>query len=66
MFFLLLAGRKKKKLIKAVDLKKSYRKLEVLKGISFEVKKGSVFGFIGNNGAGKTTTMNILIAVISE
>jgi ABC-2 type transport system ATP-binding protein len=59
-----LAGRKKKNLIKVVDLKKSYKRLEVLKGISFDVKKGSVFGFIGKNGAGKTTTMNILTGLL--
>jgi ABC-2 type transport system ATP-binding protein len=51
-------------LIKVVNLKKSYQRLEVLKGISFEVKKGSVFGFIGKNGAGKTTTMNILTGLL--
>ena len=59
-----MAGRKKKNLIKVVDLKKSYQRLEVLKGISFDVQKGSVFGFIGKNGAGKTTTMNILTGLL--
>jgi ABC-2 type transport system ATP-binding protein len=59
-----LAERKKKNLIKVVDLKKSYKQLEVLKSISFDVKKGSVFGFIGKNGAGKTTTMNILTGLL--
>ncbi|MCL4417546.1 MAG: ABC transporter ATP-binding protein [Actinobacteria bacterium] len=51
-------------MIKVVNLKKYYGKLEVLKSISFEVEKGSVFGFIGRNGAGKTTTMNILTGLI--
>ncbi|MCG2791132.1 MAG: ABC transporter ATP-binding protein [Actinomycetia bacterium] len=51
-------------MIKVVNLKKSYGHLEVLKSISFEVEKGSVFGFIGRNGAGKTTTMNILAGLI--
>jgi ABC-2 type transport system ATP-binding protein len=51
-------------LIKVVDLKKSYGRIEALKGISFEVKQGSVFGFIGKNGAGKTTTMNILTGLM--
>jgi len=50
--------------IKVVGLKKSYGRLEALKSISFEVEKGSVFGFIGRNGAGKTTTMNILTGLI--
>ncbi|MBU2563615.1 MAG: ATP-binding cassette domain-containing protein, partial [Actinobacteria bacterium] len=51
-------------MIKVVGLKKSYGRLEALKSISFEVEKGSVFGFIGPNGAGKTTTMNILTGLI--
>jgi ABC-2 type transport system ATP-binding protein len=51
-------------LIKVVDLKKNYGHLEALKGISFEVDQGSIFGFIGKNGAGKTTTMNILTGLM--
>ena len=51
-------------MIKVVGLKKSYGRLEALKSISFEVEKGSVFGFIGRNGAGKTTAMNILTGLI--
>jgi ABC-2 type transport system ATP-binding protein len=51
-------------LIKVVDLKKNYGHLAALKGISFEVGAGSVFGFIGKNGAGKTTTMNILTGLM--
>jgi ABC-2 type transport system ATP-binding protein len=51
-------------MIKVLDLKKSYGKIEALKSISFEVGRGSVFGFIGRNGAGKTTTMNILTGLM--
>jgi ABC-2 type transport system ATP-binding protein len=51
-------------MIKVKNLKKNYRNVEALKSISFEVQKGSVFGFIGRNGAGKTTTMNILAGLI--
>lgn len=51
-------------MIKVVNLKKNYGRFEALKSISFEVEKGSVFGFIGRNGAGKTTTMNILTGLI--
>jgi ABC-2 type transport system ATP-binding protein len=51
-------------MIKVADLVKNYRDVEALKSISFEVDKGSVFGFIGRNGAGKTTTMNILTGLI--
>lgn len=51
-------------MIKVHGLKKSYGRFEALRSISFEVGKGSVFGFIGRNGAGKTTTMNILTGLI--
>jgi ABC-2 type transport system ATP-binding protein len=51
-------------MIKVANLVKNYGNVEALKAISFEVDKGSVFGFIGRNGAGKTTTMNILTGLI--
>ncbi len=51
-------------MIEVSGLKKNYGRVEALKSISFEVEKGSVFGFIGRNGAGKTTTMNILTGLI--
>ena len=51
-------------MIKVEGLKKNYGRFEALRSISFEVEKGSVFGFIGRNGAGKTTTMNILTGLI--
>lgn len=51
-------------MLKVVNLTKRYGTLEVLKGISFEVKKGSIYGFLGPNGAGKSTTMNILSGLI--
>jgi ABC-2 type transport system ATP-binding protein len=42
------------------DLRKTYGKYEALRGISFEIKEGEVFGLLGPNGAGKTTTIEIL------
>jgi ABC-2 type transport system ATP-binding protein len=42
------------------DLRKSYGALEALRGVSFEVAEGEVFGLLGPNGAGKTTTVEIL------
>ena len=42
------------------DLRKSYDGVEALRGISFEVTEGEVFGPLGPNGAGKTTTVEIL------
>jgi ABC-2 type transport system ATP-binding protein len=42
------------------DLRKSYDGVEALRGVSFEVQLGEVFGLLGPNGAGKTTTVEIL------
>ncbi len=46
--------------IVANDLHKSYDGVEALRGVSFEVQAGEVFGLLGPNGAGKTTTVEIL------
>jgi ABC-2 type transport system ATP-binding protein len=42
------------------DLRKSYGTEEALRGISFDINEGEVFGLLGPNGAGKTTTIEIL------
>jgi ABC-2 type transport system ATP-binding protein len=51
-------------MLKVVNLYKKYGSFEVLKGISFEIKRGMIYGFLGQNGAGKSTTMNILTGLI--
>ncbi len=47
-------------IIKVENLVKNYDKFEAVKGISFEVKEGEIFGLLGPNGAGKTTTLEIM------
>ena len=42
------------------DLRKHYGDIEAVRGISFEVLQGEIFGLLGPNGAGKTTTVEIL------
>ncbi|HEY5054422.1 MAG TPA: ATP-binding cassette domain-containing protein [Solirubrobacterales bacterium] len=42
------------------ELRKSFGDFEAVRGVSFEVATGEVFGFLGPNGAGKTTTINML------
>lgn len=46
--------------IEVNNLRKSYGNNEVLKGISFNVRKGEIFGILGVNGAGKTTTLECI------
>jgi ABC-2 type transport system ATP-binding protein len=47
------------------DLRKCYGELEAVRGITFDVAKGEIFGFIGPDGAGKTTTFEILAGVMN-
>jgi ABC-2 type transport system ATP-binding protein len=57
-------------MIQVQDLAKTYRigfwmkKVEALRGVSFEVRPGDLFGFIGPNGAGKSTTIKILLGLL--
>jgi len=50
--------------IQVKGLKKSYKQLDVLKSVDFEVKKGSIFALLGSNGAGKTTIVKILTTLL--
>ncbi len=49
-----------KAIIQVEDLYKNYGAVEALRGVSFTVEEGEVFGLLGPNGAGKTTTVEIL------
>jgi len=42
------------------DLRKSFGEVKAVAGISFNIRRGELFGFLGPNGAGKTTTINML------
>lgn len=53
----------KKNILEVKDLTKKYGKKKVVDGISFDVKKGEIFGILGPNGAGKTTTLEMLEAL---
>ncbi|QOR67948.1 ABC transporter ATP-binding protein [Cytobacillus suaedae] len=46
------------------DLRKTIGKKEIIKGLSFDLNEGEVFGFLGPNGSGKTTTIRMLVGLI--
>lgn len=46
------------------DLRKAYKNNAVLKGVSFQIRKGEIFSLLGSNGAGKTTTIKILSTLL--
>jgi ABC-2 type transport system ATP-binding protein len=52
--------------IQVNDIQKSYKKLNVLKGVHFTVERGSIFALLGSNGAGKTTLINILTTLLKQ
>ena len=54
------------KIIDVSGLKKSYGKVQAVKGISFYVEKGKLFAFLGPNGAGKSTTIDIITTFLKK
>lgn len=48
------------------DLRKSFGKKEVLKGINLDVYEGQIIGYIGPNGAGKSTTVKIMLGLVED
>jgi len=51
-------------MLKAINLHKSYRKKEVVRGVNIEVEPGQVVGLLGPNGAGKTTCFYMIVGLI--
>jgi ABC-2 type transport system ATP-binding protein len=51
-------------MLELADLKKRYGDRVALDGVSFSVRPGELYGFVGTNGAGKTTTMRIVLGVL--
>jgi ABC-2 type transport system ATP-binding protein len=49
--------------IDVVDLRKTYGEVEALRGLTVQVPRGSICGFLGRNGAGKTTTIKVLLGM---
>ncbi len=50
--------------IRVHGLEKSHKKLDVLRGVDFEVERGTIFALLGSNGAGKTTVIRILSTLL--
>ncbi len=53
-----------KDIIQVEGVRKSFKDLEVLKGVDFIVEKGSIFALLGSNGAGKTTMVRIMATLL--
>ncbi|MGC8479447.1 MAG: ATP-binding cassette domain-containing protein [Candidatus Micrarchaeia archaeon] len=47
------------------NIKKSFGSFQAVKGISFKISKGEIFGLLGPNGAGKTTTLNMILGLLN-
>src|SRR6476469_1517894 len=50
--------------IETKDLRKRYKRVEALRGVTLKVEPGEVFGLLGQNGAGKTTLVKILLGIV--
>lgn len=52
--------------IEIENLKKSFKDINAVDDVSFKVKEGELFSFLGVNGAGKSTTINIISGVLNK
>jgi ABC-2 type transport system ATP-binding protein len=50
--------------IEVQGMRKSFKDIQVLKGVDFEVRRGEIYALLGSNGAGKTTTIKILVTLL--
>ncbi len=50
-------------IIEIENLEKSFKDVKAVNGVSFKVKQGELFAFLGVNGAGKSTTINVISGV---
>ena len=62
----LKTGNKLETILKIDNLYKNYGRIQAIKNISFEIKKGNVYGILGPNGSGKSTTLGIILNVVNE
>ena len=53
-------------MLRCNELRKSYKDVMVVDGLSFEVKKGEAFALLGSNGAGKTTTIKMILGLLKK
>lgn len=52
-------------ILEVKELKKTFKKTPVIKGISFDMQEGEILGILGPNGAGKTTTLQMLLGILT-
>jgi len=53
-------------LISVKNISKKYKDILAVNNVSFNIKKGEIFGYIGPNGAGKTTTIKIMVGLLKQ
>lgn len=54
------------KIIEIKKLSKSFKEIKAVDDLTFSVRKGELFAFLGLNGAGKSTTINIMCGMLSK